>query len=106
DLPARQTWRATKTNLVFLSQNEDGPEQGALRTNSIPAVGIPKKKALHMTQTTLTPLAAPGTISQARRTTVIDVAQPRKTRLDRSDSAPRRLHQFFEKTCDRTPAAL
>src|SRR6516162_9904995 len=59
-----------------------------------------------MAPTTITPPAAPGTLSQANRQTLLDLAPARRTRLDRCDRLPRRLHQFFERTCDRTPDRL
>lgn len=59
-----------------------------------------------MPQKTMTPLATTGKKPQSRRATVMDLTRARKTRVDHTDRAPRRLHQFFEKTCDRTPDAL
>ena len=60
-----------------------------------------------MSNLSVTPLApAPVRVPESRRSTVLDLTPVRKTRLDRADSTPRRLHQFFEKACDRTPDAM
>ncbi len=52
------------------------------------------------------PLAPAVKTNESRRPTVLDRADARKTRLDLPDGPPRRLHQFFERTCDRTPDAM
>ncbi len=52
----------------------------------------------------LTP--APVRVPASQRSTVLDLTPARKTRIDRTESTPRRLHQFFEQSCDRTPNAI
>ena len=60
-----------------------------------------------MSNTGLKPLApTAGRVPESRRATVVNLTPTRKTRFERTESAPRRLHQFFEITCDRTPDAL
>ncbi len=59
-----------------------------------------------MSQTFPKPVATPRRINEARRNTVLDRAESRKTRLDLpQETLPRRLNQFFERSCDRTPNA-
>ena len=59
-----------------------------------------------MSNPVVTPLGTTGPLTESRRATVLDVSRSRKTRLDISERTLRRLHQFFENTCDRTPDAL
>jgi non-ribosomal peptide synthetase-like protein len=52
------------------------------------------------------PLAPLGKTNESRRPTVLDRSDIRKTKLEVPGSSPQRLHQFFERTCQRTPGSL
>src|ERR1700680_789554 len=58
------------------------------------------------TTTSLTPRAPYGKALESRKKTVLPVTDAARGGLSRSGNQPRRLHQFFERTCGRSPDAL